>query len=67
MITQAMNRLRAMKTIPQIHIVIISASSIDPQLDARGVCHHGANNWKAIDTNTNRAIAIAIATHLPRL
>ena len=62
-----MNRLIATKTTPVMTIVIISVSSISPQLEASGVNHHGLHQWKttaptAISTS---AIANAMRTPLP--
>src|SRR3546814_21094914 len=54
MIASAMNRLIAMNTIPQIHSVTSRALSIEPQLDAIGVCHQGLKTWNRTDTTTSR-------------
>src|SRR3546814_15215353 len=62
-----MNRLSTMNASPQIHRVTSSAESIDVQLDAIGVCHHGLMRWNRTEPTTNAAMAIAkgIGPHLP--
>ena len=39
--------------------VIIKALSIEPQLEAIGVCHHGLKIWNRIEPSTNSAMTIA--------
>src|SRR6476659_69611 len=62
-----MKRLSAMQAKAQIHIVTISAVSIDPQLDASGVIHHGLSQWNRIEPTTRSAIATATPMPLPNL
>src|SRR5918999_4961007 len=54
-----MNRFKRMNATAQIYMVMISASSIDPQFEAIGVIHHGLNQWNRIDPITSSAMPIA--------
>ena len=58
----AMNNETATKTTPVIQNVIISASSMVPQLDASGVNHQGLKkvNTTVITTNSTNIIAKTI-------
>ncbi len=54
-----MNKLMAMKTIPVTQNVIVTVSSIMPQLEAIGVKYHGLRKWNRSEPTTNKTNAIA--------
>ena len=59
-----MNKLMATKTNPVTQNVIVTVSSIAPQLDAIGVKYHGLRKWNRTEptTNNTNTIAKTIAT-----
>src|SRR3954470_6752430 len=58
----AMNRVSATKTMPVITKVMFSVVSIVPQLDARGVNHHGLTRLNTTETPTSTARTSATIT-----
>src|SRR3954452_5503474 len=58
----AMNRVSATKTMPVITKVMYSVVSIVPQLDARGVNHHGLPRLNTTETTTSTARTSATIT-----